>query len=79
VLDGEPEIVRVVHEGDEERALAMLGENGEGVDPNLRTCKGAYPLLHMAALSDLPRLAARLLALGALPDAIDRDGTCTRP
>jgi hypothetical protein len=33
----------------------------------------------MAALSDLPRLAARLLALGALPDAIDRDGTCTRP
>ncbi len=73
VLDGEPEIVRATHEGDEERALKLLHEGT--VDPNRRTCKGAYPLLHVAALSDLPLLAARLLALGALPDALDRDGT----
>ncbi|ELR12605.1 ankyrin repeat-containing protein [Acanthamoeba castellanii str. Neff] len=72
VLDGEPEIVRAAHEGDEERALELLQE--ETVDPNTRTCKGAYPLLHVAALSDLPLLAARLLELGALPDALDRDG-----
>jgi hypothetical protein len=73
VLDGEPEIVRATHEGDEERALKLLQEGT--VDPNRRTCKGAYPLLHVAALSDLSLLAARLLELGALPDALDRDGT----
>lgn len=71
VLDGEPEIVRAVHEGDEERALELLAA---GMDPNLRT-KAGYPLLHMAALSDLALLTAKLLALGADHDAVDRDGS----
>lgn len=72
VLADEPELVRVVHEGDEDVALQLLSAGG--IDPNLRTRAG-YPLLHMAALSDLSGFAGQLLAMGADPNALDRDGT----
>jgi hypothetical protein len=84
-MQGEPQIVRLIHLGETEAALRLIrrsaqpdhDEDGDGdddaFDPNYKTA-GGWSLLHMAALGDAVDLVAALIDAGADLEAEDRGG-----
>lgn len=80
VMQGEPQIVRLIHLGETEAALRLIRQSTQpddgdedAFDPNYKTA-GGWSLLHMAALGDAVDVVAALIDAGADLEAEDRGG-----
>jgi hypothetical protein len=72
VMQGEPEIVRLIHAGETEAVLRHIRSSSD-FDANYKAA-GGWSLLHMAALGDMVEVVAALADAGADLESEDHGG-----